>query len=69
MSIFFEIKKVVVPGEALAEGKYRAGSGTYKDADLIRASIVGLPEMRNDYISVIPLKGAYILKSRISVNP
>ncbi|NVM54754.1 MAG: hypothetical protein HWN66_13715 [Candidatus Helarchaeota archaeon] len=62
MSIFFEKKKIVVPGENLAEGKYRAGFGTYKDKGLIKASIIGLPELRNNYITVIPLQGAYISK-------
>jgi len=60
MSILFEKKKVVIPGEVLAEGPYKAGAGTYKDAELIRASIIGLPEIRNNYVSVIPLQGAYI---------
>ena len=69
MSVFFEKKRVVIPGEALAEGNYRAGSGTYNDADVIRASIVGLPELRNNFVSVIPLQGAYISVSTISVNP
>ncbi|MFX1296190.1 MAG: hypothetical protein ACFFD2_15240 [Promethearchaeota archaeon] len=62
MSVFFEKKKVVIPGETLVEGKYRAGSGTYRDADMIKASIVGLPELRNNCISVIPLQGAYMSK-------
>ncbi len=60
MSLYFEKKKVVVPGEAIAEGNLRAGYGTYKDGNLIRASIIGLPESRNQYVSVIPLQGAYV---------
>ncbi|MHA1130229.1 MAG: hypothetical protein ACTSQI_03270 [Candidatus Helarchaeota archaeon] len=60
MSLLFEKKKVVIPGEALAEGNLRAGYGTYKDGNIIRSSIVGLPESRNQYVSVIPLQGAYI---------
>ena len=60
MSVFFEKKKVVLPGEPLAEAKFKAGYGTYKDMDLIRASIVGLPDIRNNYVTVIPLQGAYI---------
>ena len=60
MSIFFEKRKIVVPGDKLADGNYKDGSGTYRDKDLIRASIIGLPEIKNNYISVIPLQGAYI---------
>lgn len=60
MSVFFEKKKVVVPGENLAEGTYKAGYGTYKEKNMIKSSIVGLPEIKQDYIVVIPLQGAYI---------
>ena len=60
MSVFFEKKKVVIPGEKLAEGQYRAGFGTYREAKLIKSSIVGLPELKNNYVMVIPLQGAYI---------
>ena len=60
MSVFFEKKKIVIPGETLTEGTYNVGPGTYKDMDLIRASIIGLPEIKNNYVSVIPLQGAYI---------
>ena len=69
MSVFFEKKRIVVPGEVLADAKFRSGSGTYRDADVIRASVVGLPEIRNNYILVIPLQGAYISKITINVNP
>lgn len=64
MSILFEKKKVVIPGESLAEGDYRAGSGTYKEGNLIRSSIIGLPEMRNNFVYVIPLQGAYVSNLR-----
>ncbi len=63
MSIFFEKRKVVVPGEILAEGALNAGSGTYKDKNVIKSSVIGLPELRgNNNIVVIPLQGAYISK-------
>ena len=60
MSIYFEKKKVVVPGEKLAEGQYKAGYGTYREDDIIRSSMVGLPDLKNNYVTVIPLQGAYI---------
>ncbi|MHA1650116.1 MAG: hypothetical protein ACTSYB_07970 [Candidatus Helarchaeota archaeon] len=69
MSVFFEKKKVVVPGEVLAEGNFNAGFGTYRDANRIRASIIGLPELKKNYITVIPLQGAYMKKLKRSVNP
>ena len=69
MSVFFEKRKIVVPGEKLAEGTFRAGFGTYKDKNLIKASVIGLPDLKNNYVIVIPLQGAYNIRSVISVNP
>jgi len=60
LSIFFEKKQVVIPGEKLAEGQYKAGYGTYRENSTIRAAMVGLPELKNNYVTVIPLQGAYI---------
>jgi len=61
MSIIFEKRKVVVPGEILAEGSFNAGPGTYRDKNVVKASIIGLPELKgNNNIVVIPLQGAYI---------
>jgi len=50
----------VVPGTLLAEGKYEAGFNVYHDGEKLYASMVGLADMRNDMISVIPLRGCYI---------
>lgn len=44
----------------LAEGKYDAGFNSYKEGEKIYASVVGLAEMRNENISVIPLRGCYM---------
>jgi len=56
----FEQRQLVVPGTLLAEGKYQAGFNVYQDADRYFASIVGLADLRNDLISVIPLRGCYL---------
>lgn len=50
----------MVPGTLLAEGKYEAGFNVYHDGEKLYASMVGLADMRNDMISVIPLRGCYI---------
>lgn len=64
MSIIFEKRKVVVPGEILAEGPFNAGPGTYKDKNVVKASVIGLPELKgNNNIVVVPLQGAYIPKA------
>ncbi|MBD3229466.1 MAG: RNA-binding protein [Candidatus Lokiarchaeota archaeon] len=57
-----EERRLVVPGEKLADGKYRAGTGTYSSGKLIYASKVGLFETRGKYVNVIPIKGPYIPK-------
>jgi len=56
----FEQRQLVVPGTLLAEGKYEAGFNVYRDADKYFASIVGLADLRNDLVSVIPLRGCYL---------
>lgn len=66
--VFFEKKRIVIPGERLAEGQYKAGYGTYKEDNTIRASLVGLPDLKNNYVTVVPLQGAYISHFMINVN-
>ena len=51
---------MVVPGTLLAEGKYEAGFNVYHDGDKLYASMVGLADLKNDMISVIPLRGCYL---------
>jgi len=62
ITVNFESRQLVVPGTLLAEGKYNVGfnSGAYKEGDKVYSSVVGLAELRNDSISVIPLRGCYI---------
>jgi exosome complex component RRP4 len=50
----------VVPGTLLAEGKYNLGFNSYRDGEKVFASVVGLAELRNETISVIPLRGCYM---------
>ena len=60
--IHVEEKKLVVPGEILAEDDYYPGRGTFKEGDKICSSLMGLVSLRNNKISVIPLKSKYIPK-------
>jgi exosome complex component RRP4 len=50
----------VVPGTLLAEGKYNIGFNAYREGEMVYSSVVGLAELRNDTVSVIPLRGCYI---------
>ena len=60
--LLIEDKQIVVPGEILAEGDFHSGRGTFKDADKVCSSLVGLVAVRDKKISVIPLQSKYIPK-------
>jgi len=60
--IHVEDKKFVVPGEILAEEDYYPGRGTFREGDKVCSSLMGLVSLRNNKISVIPLKSKYIPK-------
>ncbi|MHA1311145.1 MAG: exosome complex RNA-binding protein Rrp4 [Candidatus Helarchaeota archaeon] len=60
-------RKLVMPGELLDEGNYKAGIGTYIADKKIYAATLGLLEIKGQYINVIPIKGPYIPKVGDSV--
>ncbi|MCP3685885.1 MAG: RNA-binding protein [bacterium] len=56
-------KEIVVPGEEIAEGMdYLPTAGTYRDADKIVASKLGLASVEGRLIKLIPLSGNYLPK-------
>jgi exosome complex component RRP4 len=56
-----EERKVVIPGEEVASGMdFLPSAGTFRDGEKIFASKLGLVEVRNRVVRVIPLKGAYV---------
>ncbi len=60
MAIYFQKREIVVPGQLLAEGRYRSSIGTYSKDGKIYASLIGLAELRGNTIKVVPLEGVYI---------
>jgi exosome complex component RRP4 len=60
VAIYFSKREVVVPGQLLAEGRYRAAVGAYGDDEKIFAAVVGLAELRGNTVKVVPLQGVYI---------
>jgi exosome complex component RRP4 len=60
--VYFQKREVVVPGQLLAEGRYRASFGTYDEDGKIFSSLVGLAELRGNTVKVVALEGAYIPK-------
>ena len=65
MSVNFKNLQLVVPGDKLASGNYKAGLGVYreknKDSYDYYAALIGLVSLqRGNTISIIPLEGSYI---------
>jgi exosome complex component RRP4 len=60
LAVYFQKREVVVPGQLLAEGRYRASFGTYDDGDKIYSALVGLAELRGNTVKVVALEGVYI---------
>ena len=60
MAVYFQKREVVVPGQLLAEGRYRASFGTYDDGEKIYSALVGLAELRGNTVKVVALEGVYI---------
>ncbi|ANF22786.1 exosome complex RNA-binding protein Rrp4 [Thermococcus piezophilus] len=58
--IFVKNRELVVPGTLLAQGPFKSGRGTFREGNRIYSTVVGLVEIRNDSIRVIPLEGPYI---------
>lgn len=58
-----EERKVVVPGEVLAEGMdYIPGYGTYRTKEKVRASLLGLLSKEGKVLKIIPVSGVYLPK-------
>jgi len=55
-------RELVLPGDFITDGKFRAGSGTYMDNGRIYASTLGIKSIRSDFVNVVPLAGQYIPK-------
>ncbi len=62
MAVYFQKREVVVPGQLLAEGRYRSSFGTYDEEGKIFSSLIGLAELRGNTVKVVALEGTYIPK-------
>ena len=62
MVVYFQKREVVVPGQLLAEGRYRSSFGTYDEDGKIFSSLMGLAELRGNTVKVVALEGTYIPK-------
>ena len=63
MTLFFNRRDLVVPGDLLAEGDYEAGENVHKIGNRFYATRVGLFELRDERrITVIALNSIYVPK-------
>jgi len=62
MTVNVKHRELVVPGTLLAKGDYLMGSGTYGEDDNVYSSLLGLVDVKETFIKVIPLSGAYVPK-------
>ncbi len=60
MAVYFQRREIVVPGQLLAEGRYRPSVGAYDEDGKVFASVIGLAEVRGNTIQVVSLQGVYI---------
>ena len=60
MAVYFQKREIVVPGQLLADGRYRATQGCYGEDGKILSSVIGLAELRGNSVRVVPLQGVYI---------
>jgi exosome complex component RRP4 len=56
-------KRYVIPGDVITTGPYRPDQNVTLDGNRIIATVVGISEISDDSVRVIPLTGMYIPKS------
>ena len=55
-------KRHVIPGELIVSGSYRAEQNTVMEGDKIFATVIGLSDVHDGSVRVIPLTGGYYPK-------
>jgi len=60
LAVFFSKREIVIPGQLLADGRYRSSMGTYEKEGKVFSAVVGLAELRGNTVKVVPLQGVYI---------
>lgn len=56
-------KRYVIPGDVITTGPYRPDQNVTLDGNRIIATVIGISEISDDAVRVIPLTGMYIPKS------
>ena len=59
-----EKNRHVIPGEVIVSGNYRSEQNTFMEGNKIISSVIGLSDIHDGSVRVIPLTGGYIPKSK-----
>jgi exosome complex component RRP4 len=66
--ILVKERQLVIPGESLAMGlDFLPSTGSFRENNEIKSKILGLARIKDRFVSVIPLSGVYIPKTRDGV--
>ena len=57
-----EKNRHVIPGEVIVSGNYRSEQNTFMEGNKIISSVIGLSDIHDGSVRVIPLTGGYIPK-------
>ncbi|NHJ03630.1 MAG: RNA-binding protein [Candidatus Heimdallarchaeota archaeon] len=60
MTILIQDRSMVTPGEVIAEGDFTIGSHVYRKDKKIVSQVIGLVTIKDNQVSVVPLKGKYL---------
>ncbi|WP_455364763.1 exosome complex RNA-binding protein Rrp4 [[Eubacterium] cellulosolvens] len=60
LTVYVQNRELVIPGDLLTDSDFTAGVNTYFHDHKIFASKIGLADVSENRISVVPLKGCYI---------
>jgi exosome complex component RRP4 len=55
-------RKMVLPGEFIVEGDLKLGDGVFREGNRVYSSVMGLLDLKENYVKVIPLAGRYVPK-------
>lgn len=57
------IRKMVLPGEFIVEGDLKLGGGVFREDKRVYSLVLGLLDLTENFVKVIPLKGKYVPKA------
>ena len=60
MQYLVDKRKLVIPGELLAEGDYKSGKNTYQDENRVYSSLIGLANHIGKNVFVVAIKTGYM---------